>query len=71
MKAIGLSYVLAPLHKVQEESRLASGVFSIAVRDKFPIDGWIYLWGMILQVAECIRVLKLLANPFLYLGRMS
>lgn len=45
VKGIGLSYVPAPLHNVYVESNLACGVFQVAVRDKFPIDGVDFIMG--------------------------
>lgn len=45
VKGIGLSYVPAPLHKVYLDSKLASGVFQVAVRHKFPIDGVDFIMG--------------------------
>ncbi|XP_029945218.1 uncharacterized protein LOC115386902 [Salarias fasciatus] len=39
VRGIGLDCVPAPLHNIHFESDLVSGVFPVAVRDRFPIDG--------------------------------
>ncbi|KAK7926200.1 hypothetical protein WMY93_008510 [Mugilogobius chulae] len=45
VKGIGLSYVPAPLHNVHIESKLVSGIFPVAVRDQFPVDGVDFIMG--------------------------
>lgn len=45
VKGIGLNYVPAPLHNVHIDSKLVSGVFPVAVRDQFPIDGVDFIMG--------------------------
>ena len=45
VRGIGLDYVPAPLHNIYIESNLVSGLFPVAVREQFPVDGVEFILG--------------------------
>ncbi|XP_033972270.1 uncharacterized protein LOC117471407 isoform X1 [Trematomus bernacchii] len=45
VRGIGMGCVPAPLHKIQVQSKLATGFFPVAVLPKFPVDGVDFIMG--------------------------
>uniref|UniRef100_A0A3B3XHV5 SCAN box domain-containing protein n=1 Tax=Poecilia mexicana TaxID=48701 RepID=A0A3B3XHV5_9TELE len=68
VQGIGMAYVPAPLHHVHIKSKLASGLFKVAVRNSFPVQGVEFIMGNDLAGDKVLPIPEMVDNPSCMMG---